>query len=107
MQHNACHLPQVNREINITLFFLIIYTAQKFGLSMPPPSKSKDADFKNGANFAITGATAQEYAFFKQIGVDQRIWNTGSIQTQIQWFEDLKPSLCSSEEGTYFHPFLW
>ncbi|KAJ3686286.1 hypothetical protein LUZ61_015450 [Rhynchospora tenuis] len=77
---------------------VVDFLAEKFGLPMPPPSKSTDADFKHGANFAITGATAMESSFFKQIGVDGRIWNTGSIQTQIQWFEDLKSSLCSTEE---------
>lgn len=95
----------VNRKLNL-VFFFTTYTAEKFGLPLPPPSKSKDEDFKNGANFAITGATAMESSFFKDIGVDGRIWNTGSIQTQIQWFEDLKPSLCSTEEGTLLDSFV-
>ncbi|KAJ3692164.1 hypothetical protein LUZ60_012514 [Juncus effusus] len=77
---------------------VVDFLAEYFGLPLPQPSKAKGEDFKKGANFAITGATAMDYSFFKEIGVDSRIWNTGSIDTQIQWFEDLKPSLCTSEE---------
>jgi hypothetical protein len=73
--------------------------AEHFGLPLPPPSQARGKDFKKGSNFAITGATVLEYSFFKAHGIDQRIWNTGSINTQIGWLQDMKPSLCKSEQG--------
>uniref|UniRef100_A0A804UJC5 GDSL esterase/lipase n=1 Tax=Zea mays TaxID=4577 RepID=A0A804UJC5_MAIZE len=78
---------------------VVDFLAEHFGLPLPPPSQAKGKDFKKGANFAITGATALEYSFFKAHGIDQRIWNTGSINTQIGWLQDMKPSLCKSEQG--------
>uniref|UniRef100_A0A0D9WQW9 Esterase n=1 Tax=Leersia perrieri TaxID=77586 RepID=A0A0D9WQW9_9ORYZ len=73
------------------------FLAEHFGLPLPPASKAHNVDFSKGANFAITGATALEYSFFKAHGIDQRIWNTGSINTQIGWLQDMKPSLCKSD----------
>jgi hypothetical protein len=75
------------------------FAAEHFGLPLPPPSQARHTDFKKGANFAITGATALDYSFFKAHGVDQRIWNTGSIDTQIGWLQSMKPSLCKSKKG--------
>jgi hypothetical protein len=75
------------------------FAAEYFRLPLPPPSQAHNTDFKKGANFAITGATALEYSFFKAHGIDQRIWNTGSINTQIGWLQAMKPSLCKSEKG--------
>jgi hypothetical protein len=40
-----------------------------------------------------TCATTLEYSF-KVHGIDQRIWNTGSISTQIYWLQKMKLSLC-------------
>ncbi|WVZ79969.1 hypothetical protein U9M48_027491 [Paspalum notatum var. saurae] len=77
---------------------VVDFLAEHFGLPLPPPSQARGKDFKKGANFAITGATALEYSFFKAHGIDQRIWNTGSINTQIGWLQDMKPVLCKSEQ---------
>ncbi|KAG8075597.1 hypothetical protein GUJ93_ZPchr0006g42055 [Zizania palustris] len=77
---------------------VVDFLAEHFGLPLPPASQAHGEDFKKGANFAITGATALEYSFFKAHGIDQRIWNTGSINTQIGWLENMKPSLCSSDK---------
>jgi hypothetical protein len=78
---------------------LATFAAEHFGLPLPPPSQAQGKDFSKGGNFAITGATALEYSFFKAHGIDQRIWNTGSINTQIGWLQNMKPSLCKSEKG--------
>ncbi|NP_001150078.1 GDSL esterase/lipase At5g45910 [Zea mays] len=88
---------------------VVDFLAEHFGLPLPPPSQAKGKDFKKGANFAITGATALEYSFFKAHGIDQRIWNTGSINTQIGWLQDMKPSLCKSEQDCkdYFSKSLF
>ncbi|KQK18109.1 GDSL esterase/lipase At5g45910 [Brachypodium distachyon] len=77
---------------------VVDFLAEHFGLPLPPASQAHGTDFKKGANFAITGATALEYDFFKAHGIDQRIWNTGSINTQIGWLQKMKPSLCKSEK---------
>jgi hypothetical protein len=45
-----------------------------------------------------TGATALEYCF-KALGINQRIWNTGSINTQIFFLQKMKLWLCKSEKG--------
>ena len=74
--------------------------AQEFGLPLLPPSKAKNASFAHGANFAITGATALDTDFFQKRGLGKTVWNSGSLFTQIQWLRDLKPSLCSSAQGT-------
>jgi hypothetical protein len=78
--------------------------AQELGLPLPPPSKAKNASFAQGANFAITGATALDTDFFRKRGLGSTVWNSGSLRTQIQWLRDLKPSLCSSAQGTRTHP---
>ncbi|KAG2606484.1 hypothetical protein PVAP13_4NG170500 [Panicum virgatum] len=88
---------------------VVDFLAEHFGLPLPPPSQAQGKDFRKGANFAITGATALEYSFFKAHGIDQRIWNTGSINTQIGWLQDMKPSLCKSEKDCkdYFSKSLF
>lgn len=90
-------------ETQLFLFNIInlhASVAEHFGLPLPPPSKASDRSFRKGANFAITGATALDSPFFKARGLNDKIWNTGSLSTQLQWFESLKPSLCSSPEGS-------
>jgi hypothetical protein len=74
--------------------------AQEFGLPLLPPSKAKNASFAQGANLAITGATALDIAFFEKRGLGKFVWNSGSLFTQIQWLRDLKPTFCNSTQGT-------
>ncbi|XP_020080104.1 GDSL esterase/lipase At5g45910-like [Ananas comosus] len=78
---------------------IVDFLAEHFGLPLPPPSKASDRSFRKGANFAITGATALDSPFFKARGLNNKTWNTGSLSTQLQWFESLKPSLCSSPQA--------
>ncbi|KAM3241585.1 hypothetical protein ACQJBY_054445 [Aegilops geniculata] len=75
---------------------VIDHLAQEFGLSLLPPSKANHSDFKHGANFAITGATALDTPYFEARGLGAVVWNSGALMTQIQWFRDLKPSFCNS-----------
>jgi hypothetical protein len=77
--------------------------AQELGLPLLPPSKAKNATFRRGANFAITGATALGMDFFEEHGLARAVWSSGSLHTQIGWFRDMKPSICSSPQG--FHEF--
>ena len=75
---------------------VIDHLAQEFGLPLLPPSKVNHSDFKYGANFAITGATALDTPYFEARGLGAVVWNSGALLTQIQWFRDLKPFFCNS-----------
>jgi hypothetical protein len=74
--------------------------AEKYGLPLLKPSKQGGADFKKGANMAIIGATTMDSSFFQSLGIADKIWNNGPLNTQIQWFQQLMPSICGSTEGT-------
>ncbi|TVU22859.1 hypothetical protein EJB05_32580 [Eragrostis curvula] len=77
---------------------VIDFIAQELGLPLLPPSKARNATFHRGANFAITGATSLDTPFFQERGLGQTVWNSGSLHTQIKWFQDLKPSICNNNE---------
>ncbi|RLM58380.1 hypothetical protein C2845_PM18G06750 [Panicum miliaceum] len=50
--------------------------AQELGLPFLSPSKAKNANFAQGANFAITGATALDTEFFRKRGLGKTVWNS-------------------------------
>ncbi|XP_072150247.1 acetylajmalan esterase [Setaria viridis] len=83
--------------------------AERFGLPLLPPSKASGGDFKKGANMAIIGATAMDFDFFKSRGLGASVWNDGSLGTQIQWFQQLMPSICGTDAGckSYFSNSLF
>jgi hypothetical protein len=75
--------------------------AQRLGLPLVPPSLTHKGSFRRGANFAVAGATALDASFFRDIpGVGQFVLNSSS-GVQLRWFDSLKPSLCSPEQGRY------
>ncbi|KAJ1282000.1 hypothetical protein BS78_03G016400 [Paspalum vaginatum] len=59
-------------------------TSSELGRPLLPPSKTKNATFHRGANFAITGATALDLSFFQERGLDKGMWRSGSLHTQIK-----------------------
>lgn len=73
--------------------------AEALGLPMLPPFLGKSKDFWRGANFAVAGATALDSSFFREIGAELLLWTNLSLDTQLTWFEELKPSLCNSGKG--------
>ncbi|CAO2175104.1 unnamed protein product [Urochloa humidicola] len=77
---------------------VIDFIAQELGMPLLPPSKAKNATFHRGANFAITGATALDIDFFQARGLGHAIWSSGSLHTQIKWFRDMKPKICSTPQ---------
>jgi hypothetical protein len=77
---------------------VLCFAAEKLGLPLLAPSKQGGADFKKGANMAIIGATAMGSNFFQSLGVGDKIWNNGPLDTQIQWFQNLLPSVCGSSK---------
>ena len=51
---------------------------------------------------AIIGATTMDSGFFQSLGIADKIWNNGPLNTQIQWFKQLMPSICGG--GDVFTP---
>ncbi|RCV44680.1 hypothetical protein SETIT_9G394400v2 [Setaria italica] len=45
------------------------------------------ADFRQGANFAVSGATALSQQFFKDMGLDLAILPPFSLDVQLEWFK--------------------
>ncbi|RLM61680.1 GDSL esterase/lipase [Panicum miliaceum] len=78
---------------------VVDFIAQSLGLPLLPPSKSKGKDFRRGANMAITGATAMNFSFYQSLGIEDPVWNHGSLYMQIQWFTELIPSLCGTKQN--------
>lgn len=52
-------------------------------------------------DFAVAGATGLDYSFFvKKNATFPTLLNT-TLNVQLGWFLDLKPSLCSSFDSTH------
>ncbi|XP_010915608.1 GDSL esterase/lipase At5g45910 [Elaeis guineensis] len=75
---------------------VIDFIAEAFGLPLLPPSLASGQDFRQGANFAVTACTALDVAFWEQRGLAGIFWTNDSLGVQLQWFEQLKPSLCTT-----------
>ncbi|KAJ3701430.1 hypothetical protein LUZ61_005135 [Rhynchospora tenuis] len=66
--------------------------------------------FQQGANFAVDGATAFDPTFFKKNNITSDVSPLStSLSTQLQWFKELKPSLCKTtkECRDYFRRSLF
>jgi len=98
-RHSLCRRTRRDTLKNSVLLG-IAHAAEKFGLPLLKPSKQGGADFKQGANMAIIGATTMDSGFFQSLGIADKIWNNGPLNTQIQWFQQLMPSICGSTQGT-------
>uniref|UniRef100_A0A0E0MT30 Esterase n=1 Tax=Oryza rufipogon TaxID=4529 RepID=A0A0E0MT30_ORYRU len=75
---------------------VVDFLAQAFGLPLLQPYLSRGEDVTRGVNFAVGGATAMDPPFFEEIGASDKLWTNLSLSVQLGWFEQLKPSLCSS-----------
>jgi hypothetical protein len=89
------------------LIFSPTTAAQELGLPLLPPSKAQNASFHRGANFAITGGTSLDTSFFQARGLGRHIWSSGSLHTQLRWFDDMKPAICNSPKGSAMHLVVW
>ncbi|KAM3196089.1 hypothetical protein ACQJBY_071986 [Aegilops geniculata] len=79
---------------------IIDFIAQGLGLPLVPPYLSHKGSFQQGANFAVGGATALNSSFFHigdPPGASLFPLNT-SLEVQLGWFEELKPSLCQTDQ---------
>lgn len=77
---------------------IVDFIAQAMGLPLVPPflAGKSTQDFRYGANFAVAGVTALNNDFFRAKGLTV-VWPEYSLGTQIKWFKQLLPSLCSSD----------
>ncbi|XP_006651409.1 sinapine esterase-like [Oryza brachyantha] len=55
-------------------------------------------DFRQGANFAVAGATALSQDFFKEMGLDLTIIPPFSLDVQLDWFKGLLQTLGSTDK---------
>ncbi|KAJ3700838.1 hypothetical protein LUZ61_004543 [Rhynchospora tenuis] len=76
---------------------IVDFLAEEFGLPFLKPYLGKKGSFRQGANFAVDGATALDPTFFKQHNLTDDVSPLStSISSQLQWFKELKPSLCQT-----------
>ncbi|XP_023637445.1 GDSL esterase/lipase At5g45910 [Capsella rubella] len=81
---------------------IIDFIAEASGLPYLTPylesvRSNNTVDFKKGANFAVVGATANEFDFFKKRGLLVTLVTNKSLDVQFDWFKKLKPSLCKTK----------
>ncbi|KAK1285847.1 GDSL esterase/lipase [Acorus calamus] len=92
---------------------IVDFFAEAIGIPYLAPYLSRShgiqEDFTNGSNFAVAGATALDPSFFQNKGLDHSLWTNSSLNVQLGWFEELKPSLCSTslECEAYFNKSLF
>lgn len=79
---------------------MVVGAAQRLELPLVPPYEAGPGDhgFRQGANFAVGGATALPNDFFKARGLNVT-GNQFSLDIQMEHFKQLLPSLCSSDSG--------
>ncbi|CAL4896761.1 unnamed protein product [Urochloa decumbens] len=71
---------------------IIDFIAQGLGLPLVPAYQSHQGSFRQGASFAVADATALNASFFDSRQTDI------SLEMQLGWFEELKPSLCKTDQ---------
>ncbi|CAO2161587.1 unnamed protein product [Urochloa humidicola] len=76
----------------------IDFIAEALGLPLLPPSLASNQSFRQGANFAVAGATALNREFFVDKGFTAVSKFNISLSVQLGRFDALKPSLCCSRQ---------
>ncbi|KAF8392886.1 hypothetical protein HHK36_021126 [Tetracentron sinense] len=79
---------------------IVDFMAQSLGLPLLPPylAQTNGQDFQQGANFAVSGATALDNAFYEERGI-HNICTNNSLGIQLGWFKELLPSLCDQSSN--------
>ncbi|KAJ3694251.1 hypothetical protein LUZ60_009731 [Juncus effusus] len=78
---------------------VIDFIAQALSLPLVPPYLAKDQDFRKGANFAVIAATTLDLVFFHRNNISNPLLLNTSLNVQLEWFQDLKPSLCNTTQS--------
>ncbi|KAJ3694241.1 hypothetical protein LUZ60_009721 [Juncus effusus] len=72
------------------------FIAEEFGLPFVKPYWKYNGSFIQGANFAVGGAAALDYEFYIENNITKAHISNTTLNVQLDWFEQLKPSLCST-----------
>ncbi|XP_044416299.1 GDSL esterase/lipase At5g45910 [Triticum aestivum] len=85
------------------------FIAEEFGLPFIPPILGEENNFTHGSNFAVVGATALDLAYFHEKNITSVPPFNSSLSVQLDWFQSLKPTLCSTPQGCrdYFRGSLF
>ncbi|KAG5561837.1 hypothetical protein RHGRI_004768 [Rhododendron griersonianum] len=90
---------------------VIDFIAEEYGLPYVPPylSLAKGEKVQHGVNFAVAGATALDSRFFYEKGIGRIMWTNGSLSVQLEWFKNLKSTLCNTKQdcSNYFKRSLF
>jgi hypothetical protein len=78
---------------------LPIGVAEQFGLPLLQASLLNSPDISKGVNFAVGGATAIDVDFYERNKLVPFKLLNNSLNVQLGWFEELKPSICNNTEG--------
>jgi hypothetical protein len=83
------------------MHIITIYAAEALGLPyLTAYLRGKTAeDFRRGANFAVSAATALRLDFFRERGLDLTIIPPYSLDVQLEWFKGVLHSLASTDQG--------
>lgn len=71
-----------------------------FHLPLLNPFLANGSDFGHGANFAVAGGTAQDFATLAAQNITYRLANNASLASQLGWFNYHITSICYSPAGT-------
>ncbi|BAS94803.1 GDSL esterase/lipase At5g45910 [Oryza sativa Japonica Group] len=75
---------------------IVDFIAEEFELPLLPASMANSSSVSNGVNFAVGGALATGIDYFERNNiVSFKLLNT-SLDVQLGWFEQLKPSICNT-----------
>ncbi|KAK3138314.1 hypothetical protein QOZ80_5AG0367240 [Eleusine coracana subsp. coracana] len=78
---------------------IIDFVAEEFGLPFLPAFLAKSSNVSQGVNFAVGGPTAIEVGFFERNNLVPFKLVNNSLDVQLGWFEEIKPSVCNGTEG--------
>ncbi|XP_078168518.1 GDSL esterase/lipase At1g28640-like [Carex rostrata] len=73
--------------------------AQAFDLPFLPAYLAHNGSFQHGTNFAVAGATGLDYSFFVKENIAAPGLLNITLNVQLEWFREMKPSLCTSMES--------
>lgn len=99
--HYGCLIiPLICRSISCGVY--AFRSAAALGVPFLPASLANSSDDDDvvargrGVNFAVGGATAIDVAFFERSRLVPFKLLNNSLDVQLGWFEELKPSLCNA-----------
>uniref|UniRef100_A0ACD5XVY9 Uncharacterized protein n=1 Tax=Avena sativa TaxID=4498 RepID=A0ACD5XVY9_AVESA len=75
---------------------IVDFIAEQFGLPLLRASLQNSSDVSKGVNFAVGGATAIDVGFYERSKLVQFQLLNNSLNVQLGWFEELKPSICNT-----------